>query len=95
MIDYQAVINRIISEANSFLGKGKIADYIPALAEVSSDRLGIAVNLVDGRTFKTGDADIPFSIQSISKVFTLSMVVGAIGEDLWNSEGREIGRAHV
>ena len=67
MIDYQAVINRIISEANSFLGKGKIADYIPALAEVSSDRLGIAVNLVDGRTFKTGDADIPFSIQSISK----------------------------
>ena len=89
MIDYQAVINRIISEANSFLGKGKIADYIPALAEVSSDRLGIAVNLVDGRTFKTGDADIPFSIQSISKVFTLSMVVGAIGEDLWNSVGRE------
>lgn len=89
MIDYQKVIERIQKEAESYWGQGKVADYIPALAEVNPEQLGISVDLLDKRSFTTGDVDIPFSIQSISKVFTLSMVVAKIGEELWESVGRE------
>ena len=71
-------------------GSGKVADYIPALAEVDPRQLGIVVDTVDDmQSYRIGDADIPFSIQSISKVFTLAMVISHTGEDLWKSVGRE------
>lgn len=46
---------------------GKNADYIPFLASVPSDLFGLAVVTADGQTFKTGDADIAFAIESISR----------------------------
>lgn len=57
------------------LKEGKNADYIPALAEVNSDLYGIAIVTVDGQVYKIGDVDSLFSIQSISKVFTLARVI--------------------
>ncbi|WP_247643841.1 glutaminase, partial [Brucella abortus] len=60
---------------------GKNADYIPFLASVPSDLFGLAVVTADGQTFKTGDADIAFAIESISKVFTLALVMEEIGPD--------------
>ncbi len=89
MIDYQAVINRILAEIQNLEYRGKVADYIPALAEVNPNHAAIAVDMLDGRNFRAGDADVPFSIQSISKVFTLAMVFPKIGEELWSSVGRE------
>ncbi len=89
MVDYQAIIDRILEESRRYLGQGRVADYIPALAEVDPHHMGISVSLLDGRSFAAGDTDIPFSIQSISKVFTLSMVTAKIGEELWKSVGRE------
>lgn len=88
-MNYQKVIEQISEETRPFLGQGKVADYIPALAQVDPGKMGISVDLLEGKSFHTGDTDVPFSIQSISKVFTLSMVVGRIGEDLWSSVGRE------
>lgn len=58
---------------------GKNADYIPFLASVPSNLFGIAVVTADGQTFKTGDADFAFAIESISKVFTLALVMETIG----------------
>jgi hypothetical protein len=52
---------------------GKNADYIPALAKVDSKLYGIAIVTTDGRVYKIGDVDQAFSIQSISKVFTLAL----------------------
>ncbi len=49
------------------LNTGKNADYIPELAKVNSSLFGIAVVTVDGKIESIGNADIPFSIQSISK----------------------------
>ena len=89
MIDYSKVISRIYEEVTSYWGKGKVADYIPALAEIDPRQLGIVVDTVDLKSHKVGEADIPFSIQSISKVFTLAMVFSKTGENLWNSVGRE------
>lgn len=66
------------AEARAASG-GKNADYIPFLASVPSDLLGIAVVTADGQVFKTGDADYAFAIESISKVFTLALAMETIG----------------
>ncbi len=66
-----------------------MADYIPALARVAPDKFGMAVRTVEGETFSVGDATEAFSIQSISKVFTLTMALQFEGEGLWRRLGRE------
>lgn len=57
------------------LQEGANADYIPALAEVDSDIYGIALVTPDGQVFTTGDVKSEVSIQSISKVFTMALVM--------------------
>ncbi len=71
------------------IGTGKVADYIPALANVDPRKFGLAVALSDGRMEILGDADEPFSMQSISKIFTLSLALKAVGDRLWERVGRE------
>lgn len=88
-MDYGEVIARLYDEVKSFRGQGKVADYIPALAEVDPGQYGIAVQTLTGKTFQVGDAETRFSIQSISKVFTLAMVTRHLGDELWKSVGRE------
>ena len=61
---------------------GKNADYIPALAQVDSDLFGIVMVTVDGQVFQVGDVEELFSIQSISKVFTLALVLQESGDDV-------------
>jgi glutaminase len=61
------------------LAEGKNADYIPALATVPSNLFGIALVTVDGQVYTVGDVERLFSIQSISKVFTLAEVLRDIG----------------
>ncbi|HEX2811935.1 MAG TPA: glutaminase [Sphingopyxis sp.] len=70
-------------------GKGKVADYIPALATVDPNRFGFALALPGGTVHTAGDVDIPFSIQSVSKVFTLALALRRLGGSLWESVGRE------
>ncbi|RAI59211.1 glutaminase A [Roseicella frigidaeris] len=59
--------------------EGKVADYIPMLAEASPDWFGLCVAGVDGVVQTAGDADRPFSIQSISKPFVFALVCQALG----------------
>lgn len=74
---------------------GKNADYIPALAHVDSKLYGIAIVTTDGRVYKIGDVDHAFSIQSISKVFTLALAMEELGsEEVFKKIGNEpTGRA--
>lgn len=60
---------------------GKNADYIPYLAHVDSNLYGIAIVTTDGRIYKIGDVDYAFSIQSISKVFTLALAMQEQGAE--------------
>ena len=71
------------------IGSGRVADYIPALARIDAKKFGIAVVHLDGTTTTLGDAHEPFSIQSISKVFTLTLALGTLGDKLWRRVGRE------
>ena len=64
------------------LNEGKNADYIPALAQVPSNYFGIALVTPQGKVSTAGDIEPRFSIQSISKVFTLALVFQESGEDL-------------
>lgn len=87
--DYRQVIDRIYNEVLDYRGHGKVADYIPALAEVDPTHFGIAIETLAGETIAQGDAEICFSIQSISKVFTFAMVLRHMGEEIFKSVGRE------
>jgi glutaminase len=58
---------------------GRVADYIPALGEASPTLFGIAISGVHGGIATVGDAEVPFSIQSVSKPFVFALVCQAIG----------------
>lgn len=62
---------------------GKVADYIPALAEVKSDYCALTVATLDGNVTSVGDASTTFSIQSISKIFGLMLAMERMGDSLW------------
>lgn len=89
MVDLQAIVDDIHRTLTPRIGEGKVADYIPQLARVDAAKFGISVIDLDGRVYKAGDCDEPFSIQSISKVFTLTLALGKHGESTWNRVGRE------
>lgn len=86
---YQGLIDGVYSDVQPFFGRGKVADYIPALARVRPDQLGIALQTLDGQTAVAGDSEIRFSIQSISKTFTLALAFALEGNDLWKRVGVE------
>lgn len=69
---------------------GQVASYIPALARVDAQQFGIALRTCDGQEAVAGDGEQPFSIQSISKVFTLTLAMRHMSEQaLWERIGRE------
>ncbi|HET9033942.1 MAG TPA: glutaminase [Dokdonella sp.] len=88
-LDIPKVLARIHEEVRPLIGQGKVASYIPRLACVPANRFGMAVATLDGALYTEGDTDELFSIQSISKVFTLNLALEALGSDLWKRVGRE------
>ena len=56
-----------------------MADYIPALAAVDPEQFGLALVGVNGSQHAAGEADVFFSIQSISKAFVFALVCETIG----------------
>ena len=87
--DLDAVVQEIAAEMAQRSDRGEVAHYIPELARVDPGQFGIAVVGTDGTAAVAGDGDLPFSIQSISKVFTLTLALGMIGDRLWRRVGRE------
>lgn len=83
------ILAEIVAEMTSAPERGEVASYIPELGKVDPAKFGIAVVTNDGEVATAGDADEPFSIQSISKVFTLALALGRVGDTLWNRVGRE------
>jgi glutaminase len=70
--------------------EGKNADYIPALAEVDPKLFGIVVISTDNQVASAGDIDHAFSIQSISKVFTLALAMEELGaQEVFTRVGSE------
>jgi len=83
-MDYQKILNTIEEELKYFDVYGKVASYIPELAKVDRRKFGMHLYGVDSKHAAFGDSTEKFSIQSISKVFTLTMAMKLLGEDLWD-----------
>ena len=89
MPDLAEILPELAAEMAAISDRGAVATYIPELGKIDPARFGIAVATNDGQVFTAGDAEEPFSIQSISKVFSLTLALGHVGDALWRRVGRE------
>jgi glutaminase len=87
--DLAEILPELAAEMAAIADRGAVAAYIPELGKVDPAKFGIAVALNDGPVLTAGDALEPFSIQSISKVFSLTLALGHVGDALWRRVGRE------
>ncbi|MEZ8494148.1 glutaminase B [Vibrio splendidus] len=86
----QAILAEILDEVRPLISQGKVADYIPALARVSNQKLAIAVYTNEGEVIQAGDADEAFSVQSISKALSLTLAMVLYKpEEIWQRVGKE------
>ena len=88
-MDYKKILEDIYQEILPYKKEGKQADYIPALAKIDPDQFGMCLESVSGDVYPFMQSDTRFSIQSITKVFTLAMSLSMKGENLWKRVGKE------
>lgn len=88
-MDLDLVLEEIRAEVAPYVGTGKVADYIPGLAHVDPHQFAMVVAMNDGAVHATGDADTPFSVQSISKVLSLALVIEHGDDEIWRHVSRE------
>lgn len=87
--DLQKVIEDIEKSVRPYFGKGRKADYIPALLNVEPRQFALTILSNDKSLFSTGDDGVYFSIQSVSKVFTLTLALSELDNELWSRMHRE------
>lgn len=83
MVVFQQHLDTIYKEIIALPNTGKVASYIPELATVSATKFGIHLIDINQNIFSNGDSQEKFSIQSISKVLSLSKALQCIGENVW------------
>ena len=88
-MDYQKIHENIYQAIQPYAKGGKQADYIPELAKVNPDQFGMCLHTIYGEIYSIEQADTRFSIQSISKVFSLAMCLSLLGNKLWERVGKE------
>lgn len=87
--DYQLILDQVIEQMAGLEDCGELATYIPELANVDANKLGIHLIDIEQKHFAAGDAAEKFSIQSISKVLSLTLALKARGDALWQRVGVE------
>ena len=89
-MQFQHLLDEIVTSLRPRLGEqGRVASYIPALARIDARQFGIALRTREGEEAAAGDAAVPFSIQSVSKLFTLTLAMQLLGDALWERIHRE------
>jgi glutaminase len=88
-VQYQEILDAVRATAAPLIGCGRVADHIPVLAAVDPRRFGMALATADGAAYGVGDWQTAFSIQSVSKVFSLAAVLSLDNEAIWRRIGRE------
>ena len=82
------IFSDVYEEAKKVEG-GIVADYIPALRKADPSKFGMAITASDGELWKAGDADVPFTIQSVSKPLTLLAALETDPETVFKRVGVE------
>lgn len=75
----EMLLEHVVEEGREIAALGKTATYIPELGRMNKDYLGVCICTGDGQCFKSGDADVRFTIQSISKVVSLAVALERCG----------------
>ncbi len=88
-MDIQNLLDDVAGSVQPLIGQGEVASYIPSLGTVPIDRFGISLATASGEVYSSGDSELPFSIQSISKVFALALVLAGDGDRIWSRVYRE------
>ncbi len=88
-MDYARILAEIAEEVRPLVGQGRTADYIPPLADVPRDRFGMVLRTVGNEAYSVGHAQERFSIQSIAKVFSLTLATRLEGDAVWERVSRE------
>lgn len=88
-MDLTATLNELFIQEKQKQTNGKLASYIPELSKVDPDKLGIHLVTVEQQHYAAGDSSEKFSIQSISKVFSLALAYRELGGELWQRVGVE------
>lgn len=89
-IQYQEILQQAYERGHEVLGEGRVASYIPELAKADSSNLGGCLMLPGGDVYGVGDYNIPFTMQSISKVFALILALEKAGaEKVFSKVGME------
>ena len=89
-MDYQLILDEIKTQVEPLYGEGNIANYIPELGKVNPHQFSMCLSFIDDeQQYSSGNADQLFSIQSISKVFSLMLAVSKIGENVYQRVGIE------
>ncbi|GAA3125386.1 glutaminase [Streptosporangium carneum] len=87
--NYRDVVDHVMTAVRPYIGEGKVADYIPSLGEVDPNQFGFAVATVDGEVHGGGESKTPFTIESISKLFALALVLSHDDRAIWRRVRRE------
>ncbi|WP_139489423.1 glutaminase A [Brevibacillus dissolubilis] len=69
--EIKADLEEALLRAQPYTQQGHLADYIPVLGKSDPSMLGISVTFLDGTTVSAGDTQVPFTMQSVSKIFSL------------------------
>ncbi len=88
-MNYQGILSDIYNESVKKQERGEVANYIPDLAQIDLNKFGMALVDEKGTLYTCGDAKEQFSVQSISKVLTLSLAFRLVGDDLLQRVGVE------
>lgn len=88
-MNYQEILDNIYTEVRPYSRAGQAANYIPALAQVDPNQFGMSLVTVDNQRYGVAKSDVRFSIQSISKVFSLALCLSLKGERLWKRVSKE------
>ena len=88
-MNFEQLIAEIYHKTKGVNDTGQVASYIPELKKVDPDSFGIHLSTLDGEGFGIGDHQVKFSIQSISKVLSISLAYSLLGDQIWDRVGVE------
>jgi len=88
-MNFKEITQEIYHKIKGIEDKGLLASYIPELANVNSENFGVYISTIDQVNFGIGNCNDKFSIQSISKVLSLSLAYSILGEKIWDRLGVE------
>lgn len=73
--DIENKIIECIEKSKKYKGEGEVASYIPELENVDKDAFALSIVTTSGDVYNFGESEKIFSVQSISKIFTLIMAL--------------------